>query len=186
MGIQWRDCIVTLIDLVGIRSQASAAIASTQMRKLHRTLLDQVQTDTYSFDHAYAYNDAVLLLAYVNRKGESYQTAMRDADNLKREIDGVSHSYAIAVKGRAFPSVSNRVMSHRVTVIEASSWAMANCFEIEKKLGKLKKSWYVDERIARKIHTDEASQEHQVAMYPTGRARNVHVYEGYLWKGADV
>jgi len=50
MGIQWRDCIVTLIDLVGIRSQARAAIASTQMRKLHHTLLDQVQTDTYSFD----------------------------------------------------------------------------------------------------------------------------------------
>ena len=68
-------------------------------------------------------------------------------------------------------------MSHRLTVIEASSWAMANCFEIEKKLCKLKQFWYVDERIARKIQTDKASQEHEV-MYPTGHARNVHVYEG--------
>lgn len=186
MGTHWRDCIVTLIDLVGIRSQANAAIATTQMRKLHRTLLDQVQTDRYSFAHAYAYNDAVLLLSYVNRKAESYQTAMRDADSLKKEIDRVRNSYAIAVKGRAFPPVSSRVLSNRFTVIEASSWAMANCFEIEKKLGKLKQSWYVDERIARKIQTDKGSQEQEVAMYPTGHARNVLVYKGYLWTGAGV
>lgn len=185
MGTHWRDCIVTLIDLVGIRSQATAAIASTQMRKLHSTILGQVQTDRYSFAHAYAYNDAVLLLSYVNRKAE-YQTAMRDADNLKKEVDKVRNSYAIAVKGRAFPPLSNRVLSHRVTVIEASSWAMANCFEIEKQLGKLKQSWYVDERIATKIQTDKTSLEYEVAMYPTSLARRIHVYAGYLWNGAEI
>jgi hypothetical protein len=102
------------------------------MRKLHRTLLDQVQSDRYSFADAYAYNDAVLLLAYGDRKAQSAEAAMRDADGLKKVIDTVRNSYAIAVQGRAFPSLSDRGMSARVTVIEASSWAMANCFEIEK------------------------------------------------------
>jgi hypothetical protein len=84
MPIHWRDCIITLIDLVGIRSQATAAIASTQMRKQHRTLLDQVQSDRYSFAHAYAYNDAVHLLAYVDRKAHSAEAAIRGAEGQKK------------------------------------------------------------------------------------------------------
>jgi len=186
MGTHWQDCIVTLIDLVGIRSQAAAAIASTQMRKLHRTLVDQVQTDKYSFAHAYAYNDAVLLLSYVDGKTGSYRIAMRDADTLKKEIDRIRNSYAIAVKGQAFPPVPDQINDHRVKVIEASSWAMANCFEIEKQLGQLRQPWYVDERIASKIQTDRTPQKHRVSLYPSGRPRSVHVYDGYLWNtGAD-
>jgi len=184
MGTNWRDCIVTVIDLIGIRSQAVAARASTQMRELHRTLLDQVQTDRYSFARTYAYNDAVLLLSYVDGKAKSVRTAMRDADTLKKEIDKIQNSYAIAVKGQAFPPVSNRIIDHRVTVIEASSWAMANCFEIERQLGHLKQPWYVDERIASKIQTDSGSQKHEISMYPSGRLRCVHVYDGYLWRTA--
>jgi hypothetical protein len=181
MGTHWRDCVVTLIDLVGTKAQATAAIASTQMRKLHRTLMDQAQTNRYSFAHAYAYNDAVLLLSYVDGKAASYRTAMRDADALKKEIDQIRNSYAIAVKGQAFPPVSNVITGGRVTVIEASSWAMANCFEIEKQLGHLKQPWYVDERIASKITTDRASKKHEVSMYPSGGTRSIHVYDGYLW-----
>lgn len=186
MGTHWQDCIVTLIDLIGIRSGAATPIASTLMRKLHSTLLDQVQTGRYSFAHAYAYNDAVILMSYVDGKAGSYRTAIRDADTLKREIDRIRNSYAIAVKGKAFPPLANKITGHRVTVIEASSWAMANCFEIEKQLGHLKQPWYVDERIASKIQPDRASSKHEASMYPSGRPRRVHVYDGYLWNTAAV
>jgi hypothetical protein len=71
----WRDCIVTLIDFVGIRSQAGNSIASTQMRKLHRALLNEVDTGRYWFYHAYTYNASVLILAHVGRTTSSYETA---------------------------------------------------------------------------------------------------------------
>jgi hypothetical protein len=73
MGTHWRNCVVTLIDLVGVRSHATTALASTQMRKLHCTVLDQVLTDRYSFAHTYAYNDAVpSCLMLMERPKKSY------------------------------------------------------------------------------------------------------------------
>lgn len=180
MGSEWRDCVVSLMDLVGVRAQAKEAKASTQMRKLHRALLEAVGARKYSFARAYAYNDAVLLLSYVEDK-ESLQTVMREVDELKKSLDKIGKSYAIAVKGQAFPAIRKTPVDERIVIIETSSWAMANCFEIEKQLRRLRKSWYVDERIAKHLSTDASSQTHQLAMYPTGRRRGVYVYSGYLW-----
>src|SRR5436190_1206024 len=59
---------------------------------------------------------------------------------------------------------------------------MANCFEIERTLGKLKKAWYLDGRIADRLNITGACEKHQVPLYPNKEPRNVHVFDGYLWR----
>lgn len=186
MGKVWHDCIIVLIDLVGARERADCGLASNQMRALHRTIVREIETGNYSFVHAYAYNDSVLTMSFVDKTSESFAKAMRDADALKKQVDRIQTSYAIAVKGRAFPSELGSSKHAPVTVIEASSWAMANCFEIEKELRRLRKSWYLDSRIAKRLQLSQLSQKHRVKMYPSGSERAVHVFNGYLWANDDA
>lgn len=188
MGATWQHCIVTLIDIVGVKSQAQNNVGSSIMLQLHQTVLAEIQDNKYSFTHTYIYNDAVQILSYVNEKKDSFQTAMRETDRLKRRIDETQDnsrkSYAIAVKGQSFPNIhyeSEKPKTTSVTVIETSSWAMANCFKIEKELGRLRKAWYVDGRIAKKIQTEQEYEKHPVSLYPSSQSRNVYCYKGYLW-----
>lgn len=190
MGKNWRNCIVTLIDIVGVRSQAQNSTGSRIMLDLHRKVLTEIRDNKYSFIHTYIYNDAVLILSYVDRTKDSFQIAMHDADRLKKRIDEIDDnprkSYAIAVKGQAFPNVhyeTGTSVTTPVTIIETSSWAMANCFEIEKEMKNLciKKPWYVDERIARKIQTEQEYEKHAVSLYPSSQPRNIYCFKGYLW-----
>jgi hypothetical protein len=110
---------------------------------------------------------------------------MRDADRFKQSVDVIKRSYAVAVKGRTFPALPGPVPSSmNVTVLEASSWAMANCFEIEKKLGKLRAAWYVDGRIATRLPGVSPSAKHRVELFPSGQLRTVHSYKGDLWGSA--
>src|SRR5437870_5633660 len=84
---------------------------------------------------------------------------LRAAHRLKRTIDEwmqkwtKKKSYAVAVKGRAFPELTDGQAMDRVTILRTSSYAMANCFEIERevKKRKLRKSWYLDDRLAKHI-----------------------------------
>ena len=190
MGAQWRDCIVTMIDLPGVKKGATdPASGSGLMRKLHRLVFEQLAAGLATVDHAYAWNDSVLLLSFVSGHADSFVNAMRGAEVVKKRIDQLRKSYAVAVKGRTFPVVHRGQQpptGGRVTVIEASSWAMANCFEIEKKLGGLRASWYVDGRIVRKLGTTNSSQRHKVRLFPSGEPRVVHTYRGYLWGDREV
>lgn len=124
----------------------------------------------------------MLLLSFVDQHCASFVAAMRDADGFKRKLDAVAKSYAVAVKGQTFPTqlLPKPSLGH-VTILGASSWAMANCFEIEKRLGKIRAGWYVDGRIARKLRGTNQARKHQVALFPSGRSRAVHSYKGYLW-----
>lgn len=150
----WSDCIVVLIDLIGIERRAldGDSAASALMRSFHELVLQKMAGGLRALDHAYVWNDAVLLLAYVDDRPETYERAIHAADNLKRQVDATAPSYAITVEGRAFPSNAGRDGA-RVTVIKASSYAMANCFaiEAEAKSKKLRKAWYIDVRIARRV-----------------------------------
>jgi hypothetical protein len=183
MGQDWRDCIVTMIDIVGVKERAQDG-ASALMRQLH-TLVAQEMGFLQSVAHAYVWNDSVLLLSYVNETDASFESAIRDAEQLKRQIDALGASYAIAVKGRAFPpepAENSPVQTSRTTVIEASSWAMANCFEIEKALGwKWRKPWYIDIRVVRKIQTSQTFRAEKVKLFPSRQARQVCVFDDYLW-----
>jgi hypothetical protein len=182
MGKDWQDCIVTLIDLVGIKAKTQQGIASSLMLEFHN-IVTKERSNLNVTAHAYVWNDSVLLLSYVNENSSSFESAMKDADKLKRRVDMIAPSYAIAVKGKTFPSVSATTFANcpSVTVIRASSWAMANVFEVEKQLGKLKKPWYVDSWIKNKIHTSQQFQKESVEMFPSKKKRSIFVFDGYLW-----
>ena len=182
MGQDWRDCIVTMIDMVGVKKHAQSGAGSALMRRFQALVARQTESLTSSVARVYVWNDSVLLLSYVDDTVASFESAMRNAEHLKRCIDTIASSYGIAVKGRAFPPAGNaQFRNSRLTVIEASSWAMANCFEIENALGRKQKSWYIDSRIVRKIRTLQSYENEKVNLLPDGRARQVCVFGGYLW-----
>lgn len=186
----WQDCIVTLVDLVGVKKRINHGPlkASTLMRQFHALVVEKMRADMPSIEHAYAWNDAVLLLAYLRGRAEAKQAVLRDIDVLKREIDKLGDSYAIAVQGQSFPetSVHARELPHakdqRVTILRVSSYAMANCFAIETELGRnTRKPWYVDQRIARQLSTRQKYHTKPMVFLPQKKKRDVFIYEGYLW-----
>ena len=182
MGAEWRDCIVTMIDMAGVRDRAGED-ASTLMRRFHALVIEEAPSLT-TIAHTYVWNDSALLLSYVDGD-DTFEPAIRDAEKLKRRIDGLANSYAIAIKGKAFPPAPgerNAQAPRNVTLIDASSWAMANCFLVEKALGKCKKPWYIDKRIAERIRTSQISQTHEVDLLPKGKPRKIHTFDGYLWE----
>jgi hypothetical protein len=175
------------MDLIGVKKRAldGDSAASALMRSFHRLVRRKMASGLDALDHAYVWNDSVLLLAHVDDRPESYERAIHAADDLKREVDRTASSYAIAVKGRVFPSNAG-FDGARVTVIKASSYAMANCFEIEAeaKRRRLRKAWYIDVRIARKVREARAPKWIAVPLLPGGKRRRVYVHGGYLWGGA--
>ncbi len=181
---QWRDCIVVLIDLIGVKTRAleGNSTASRLMRSLHKLVRREMAGNLAVLDHAYVWNDSVLLLGYVDDRPKTYESALHAADDLKRKVDVIARSYAIAVKGRAFPS-NAAPDAPRVTVISASSWAMANCFEIEAeaKCRKLRNAWYVDVRIAREVRAAKALHWFSIRSWPHRKRRRVYIHDGYLW-----
>jgi hypothetical protein len=187
----WRDCIVILMDLIGVKRQAlkGDSRASSLMRRFHQVVCHEMRTGLRSLDHAYVWNDAVLLLAYVDDHSQRLRESLRDAALLKRKVDGVKRSYAIAVMGQAFPSGSPRTPKQhdaRVIVLKTSSYAMANCFEIEaegKRRG-LRNEWYIDERIIKRLGvTADASI--TVNLLPDGIGRKIYMYPEDLYKEAN-
>lgn len=185
----WRDCIVVLIDLVGIKGWAlnGDPRASASMRSFHN-LVRREMSGADALDHAYVWNDSALFLAYVDdRRTETYKRAIRAADNLKRKIDELAPSYAIAVKGRAFP-LDFDLDDSKVTVIKASSYAMANCFKIEAEAKKkrLRAAWYVDSRIAKKVHAVRSAKSLWVPLLPNRQARRIYLHDKHLWNVSDT
>lgn len=186
MKSEWRDCIVTFIDLSGVKRLApSDGAGSKLMRQLHRLAAKEIPRLS-TVAHAYVWNDSILLLSFVDKASRSFVAAMKDVDAFKRQVDCLKTSYGVAVKGRTFPKVPKQEpTSKNVTVLEASSWAMANCFQIEKTLGRVRAAWYVDGRIARKLTGVGPSRVRKVELLPSRQPRTVHLYTAYLWDGAD-
>ena len=192
----WKNSIVTYIDLVGIKSAAnySDSRATDVMRKMHSLVDSNMSHDMSNHDHCYMWNDSILLLAYLDspdRNNNNENLILREADQLKRKVDDICSSYAIAVKGQVFPDntiISSPVFNGqiadqpRVIRLKTSSYAMGNCFIIEECLGKkLKKPWYIDSRISKRLDTTQSLSKHKVKMLPKNKEREIYVYEGYLW-----
>ncbi len=192
---EWKTSIITYMDLVGIKnaSEYYDSRATNIMRRMHSLVEKCMSHGMNNHDHCYIWNDSILLLSYFDKPHQhaDENIILREADNLKKKIDKICESYAISVKGKVFPeheihntSVFNSKSRHqpRVVRLKASSYAMSNCFIIEERLGKkLKKPWYVDSRIARKISTKQVVTKHRVKMLPKNKVRNIYVYGGYLW-----
>lgn len=182
MGSGWRDCIVCFIDLDGTKAAAEVPKAGSKlMRQFHQLVETQLAIGLPSIAHAYTWNDSVLLLAYVGEP-QSYVTVMREVDQLKRAIDALCKSHGVAVKGRAFPVLpSGDAVASRLTRLHASSWAMANCFEIEKALGNKRAAWYVDGRIGRQLPSTSEFRKYPAKLLPSGRLRVIHCFGSYIW-----
>jgi hypothetical protein len=198
----WRDCAVSLIDFPGIRKLARQpdTKASDLMRTMHTCVANSLQAGLPNHKRAYIWNDSVLLLAFLDQISSSPEKVLREVDGLKRKVDalandyGLPDSYAISVKGQAFPPVEvgeqpkgqgSTAPQPRAVIIEASSYALANCYLIEESLGKdLKKPWYVDSRLASEIKTDLIpARIKPPKLLPGTEVREVYVYSGYLWLG---
>ena len=65
MGKEWRDCIVILIDLIDVRKLSQSGKASEIMHSFHE-LIAQHMLSLASISNAYAWNDSVLLLSYLD------------------------------------------------------------------------------------------------------------------------
>jgi len=187
VGEEWRDCMVTLYDLVGVKKLApESGAGSALMRRLHGTVAEALTDDLPTVHRAYCWNDSVLLLSYLGAGKGAPADVLRDADRLKKRIDHIANSYAVAVRGQAFPPPPGAPPPPRVNILEASSYAMANCLVIEKELKHLKKAWYIDGRLARHIRTSQRASRHSVALLPSGKSRSVYVYDGYLWSDGEL
>lgn len=191
----WKNSIVTYMDLIGIKDVADEgrSRATDLMRSMHSLVDGNMNHGMRNHDHCYIWNDSVLLLSHIDSpyRNAGETEILKEADSLKKKIDEICSCYAISVKGQVFPEESYLHApvfdgqigeQSRVVRLKASSYAMGNCFIIEDRLGKkLKKPWYVDSRIAKKLNTNQNLTKHRVKMLPKNITREIYVYEGYLW-----
>ncbi|MGA2240315.1 MAG: hypothetical protein ABSG74_14005 [Candidatus Bathyarchaeia archaeon] len=191
----WSDCVVSYFDMIGIRKRINSANseASDLMRNFHIFVRRSIFTDMPTHDHAYVWNDSAVFLAFPQSDGD-YETIMRELNALKPKLDSICPSYAICVKGQAMPEPVCRYGTEaegqpRFVFLKTSSYAFANCFEVEKELSKRKRlrmDWYVDSHIARKIPNFPKCDRYAVTMLPSGRKRSVYVLKGSIWEQAQT
>ena len=127
---------------------------------MHKIAYDAANNSVPKHKKVYYWNDSVLMLALPDSTHD-YEPIIREVNGLKRAIDRIWPTYAISMKGQTIPETLPCTRDHltggwidqqRAVYIQASSLAFSNCFEVERKLGKIKKKpWYVDERIVNAI-----------------------------------
>jgi|GEM_PF-870043 len=187
----WRDCIVSYIDMIDVgallRSRSRGAV--DKMRKMHKGVMD---TSAKLVAHAEVclWNDSVLMVGFVTGSRTSYRDVMTEVCAVKEVVDAVRKSYAICVKGQAFPRPPSGMErqpsdSGRPSLIylQASSLAFANCFVIEE-LARAKKSnseWYIDNRIRTKLSLRQGDRSEELKLYPRSTIRKIHMYNGSFW-----
>jgi hypothetical protein len=174
------NCVITYIDLAGTKVDAQTGEASKRMQQLHRVVAEAVSGDGLrSISHAYTWNDSVIAISRLHNVAGSMIDVLRDLEALKARIDSVSRNYAVCVKGLAFPRF-RASRGKRVTVLETSSWAMANCFVIEGALKKHRASWYIDGRIIKRIPGLQPTGRERVQMHPKSKARWIYLFQHRL------
>jgi hypothetical protein len=180
MGTGWSNCVITYIDLAGTKADAETGKASSRMHQLHHVVAEAVGGNALpSISHAYTWNDSVIAVSRLRDVGESAIDVLRDLQVLKTRIDSVSPNYVVCVKGLAFPRFRTS-RAKRVTVLETSSWAMANCFIIEAALKRHRANWYIDGRIIRRIHGLQPTGRERVRMHPRGKSRWIYFFRDGL------
>ena len=83
----WQDCIVSLIDLIGIKDIIlnQNGKGSALMRQLHKIVAVEMNLGLQHHAHAYVWNDSVLLLAYLDGSNLP-EIILREVDELKRKL----------------------------------------------------------------------------------------------------
>lgn len=180
----WRDCIVTFIDMIGVsyllQKQSSEAVSL--VRRMHRVIQNASQALEHHEEICF-WNDSILAVGFVDETSESYERIMREVRYLKTIVDAIKPSYAICVKGKSFPPPPNELNSlpsgvnPRMIYLQASSLAFANCFTIEKELKKHRKSWYIDVRIIRQVSSRKPDLSKRVTLFPQSTKRSIHMFK---------
>ncbi len=177
----FRDCIVSLIDLNNVskilsrRSKKGVRL----MRDFHQLVASQVHT-LAAHEEVCFWQDAVLLLALVDKTTGSFSRAVGDVRKLKEAIESIHPCHAVCVKGQAFPAppIRSRNAKPRAIYLSASSLAFANCFTIESALKKSEADWYIDSRITNMVHTRTADRSKSVKLLPRLVSREIHMFHG--------
>lgn len=184
---EWPPCIITMFDLVGTSGNAPNGAAAQLMLKMRKFAVDKINAELPSHRHGYVWNDSILLLSYITSPGQSRRSVLMELSGFKQTLEqhcGVQ-SYAISVQGLAFPQDSPvDMVSHgnesRVVVLKTSSYAMANCFAIEKALKGMRADWYIDSRITKDIQLPAPFKSKGVRLLPENKLRIINMYKGYL------
>lgn len=191
MKEEWKKCILSYIDIIGVKALAKDSRGSSIMRSLQCCVTDGFEKHLLRHDHAYVWNDSVLVIAFLKNEPGEKMRLLREVNDFKRHLDKTldMRSFAVVVEGRIFPANEylpgpelNGADSSKVTVLKTSSWAMANCFEIERELRrlKLKKNWYIDSRVTKGLRRP-SREDMQVTLLPANRKRALSMYDDYLW-----
>lgn len=186
----WPPCIVTVFDLVGTKSLAATGRGSAQMIEMRSFAVAKINAGLPMHSHGYVWNDSVLLLSYETKPAATRIRLLAELSEFKSGLEqrcGV-RTYAISVKGRAFPPdpVGSPVFEgqiadqSRAVVLKTSSWAMANCFIIEDKLGHHRADWYFDSRITSHTGLPEPFARETLELLPKKERREIHMYKGLL------
>jgi hypothetical protein len=189
----WSSCIITSFDLVGTKSLAASGRGSSRMIEMRSSAVEQVNHGMPLHSHGYVFNDSVLLLTYETQPAAKRRRVLLELDEFKSILEQRCHAktYAIAVKGQAFPldvlaapHIQGQVADQpRAVVLKASSWAMANCFRVEKELGHHRMDWYIDSRITKGTGIREPLVRESIPLLPKNASREIHLFRGSLSVG---
>ena len=186
----WPSCVVTAFDLIGTRSLAASGKGSSAMIEMHRRAVAKINHGLPLHSHGYIWNDSVLLLSYMTEPNWSKPGFFAELNDFKSFLEqqcGAS-MYAISVKGLTFPqdtmmsAVFNGQIADqpRAVVLKTSSWAMANCFLIEKDLGHHRADWYIDSRITTGANLPKPFASEVIDLLPKKEPRTIDMFRGSI------
>jgi hypothetical protein len=183
-------CIVTAFDVIGTKDLAASGAGSSQMIEMHSKSVAKINNGLPLHSHGYVWNDSVLLLSYMTEPMWNKQEFFAELSEFKGFIEQQCElsTYAISVQGQAFPqdmvgsAVFNRQIGEqpRAVVLKTSSWAMANCFLIEKKLGHYHADWYIDSRITKDASLPAPVASTEIELLPEKHKRTIHMFKGFF------
>lgn len=189
----WPPCIVTAFDLIGTRSLSASGKGSSEMILMHGRAEEKINHDLPLHSHGYIWNDSVLLLSYMTEKNWSKRGFFAELNDFKSSLEQQCNAsmYAISVKGLAFPqdiigkTVFNAQISDqpRAVILKTSSWAMANCFLIEKALGHYRADWYIDRRITDGANLPKPFASEAICLLPKKQPRTIDMFRGCIGEG---
>ncbi|WP_199542027.1 hypothetical protein [Paraburkholderia kururiensis] len=186
----WPPCIVTAFDLVGTRNLAASGKGSSAMVTMQGRAVAKINHGLPLHSHGYIWNDSVLLLSYMTEQNWSRRGFFAELDDFRSFLQRACGAsiYAISVKGLAFPHNTfapavfdgQIAQQPRAVVLKTSSWAMANCFLIEKLLGHHRADWYIDSRISDGADLPVPFASDTIELLPKKESRRIDMFKGNI------
>nr|WP_315438325.1 hypothetical protein [uncultured Pseudomonas sp.] len=160
------------------------------MIEMHSRAVAKINHGLPLHSHGYIWNDSVLLLSYTTEPNWSTLGFFAELNDFKSFLEQqcCASMYAISVKGLAFPQdvmtpavFNGQIASQpRAVVLKTSSWAMANCFLIEKDLGHHRADWYIDSRITDGASLPKPFASETINLLPKKEPRTIDMFRGEI------